>query len=55
MNDTTLLVEVPNTMRHLKNDVPREVLTEVGKLNDLVEELAALHYYSKNGVKSETV
>ena len=43
MDDALLLVQVPDALRHLEDDVPRELLGEVGKLDDLVEELAAGH------------
>lgn len=43
MHDTLLLVQVPDALRHLEDDVARELLGEVGELDDLVEELAAGH------------
>ena len=44
VDDTTLLMQVSDAMSDLKDDVTREVLAEVRQLDDLVEELAALHH-----------
>ena len=44
VDDTTLLVQVPDALRDLEYDVACQILAEVGKLDDLVEKLATLHH-----------
>jgi hypothetical protein len=41
MDHASLFVEVLQGLRNLHNDVPREILAEVGQSDDLVEQLAA--------------
>ena len=40
MNDTLVLMQIFQRLCDLDNDVPTEFFTEVGKADDLVEELA---------------
>ena len=44
MNHTTLLMEIPNAVGHLKYDMTGQVFTEIGELDDLVEQLASFHH-----------
>jgi hypothetical protein len=44
VDNTTLLMQMPDAMCNLKNDVTREILAEVGILDDLVEKLSTLHH-----------
>ncbi len=39
MHNTGFLMQVLQRSRNLNDDVPREILAEIGKTNDLVEEL----------------
>lgn len=41
MNDPTLLVEVPDSVSHLKDDMSCQVLAEVCQLDNLMEKLPA--------------
>lgn len=43
MDDALLLMQISDRMRDLEDDMSRELLREVGKLDDLVEQLAAFH------------
>lgn len=43
MYDAALLMEVPDALRDLHDDVSRELFREVGKLDDLVEQLSSAH------------
>lgn len=48
MDDTFLLVEVLQRIGYLNDDMPAQILTEVGQPDDLVEEFppgAELQYY----------
>lgn len=47
MHDPALLMQVPDALRHLQDDVPRQVLAEVRQLHDLVEQLAALEHCTR--------
>lgn len=40
MHNTCFLVQILQRLRHLKDDVPRKVLTEVGETNDLMKEFS---------------
>ena len=41
MDYAPLLVEIPNAMCNLQNDVARKILAEICQLDDLVEQLSA--------------
>lgn len=43
MHDALLLVEITDAVSNLHDHVARELFGKVGELDDLVEELAALH------------
>jgi len=42
VNDTPLLVEIPDSLGDLEDDVPGKCLGEVGEFDDLVEKFSAL-------------
>jgi hypothetical protein len=42
MDDTGFLVQIPDALRDLDDDVPGEILAEIGELHDLMEEFATL-------------
>jgi hypothetical protein len=44
VNNAAFLVEVSDALCDLEDDVPRQVLTEVSQLDDLVEELSPSHH-----------
>lgn len=47
MHHTPFFVKVPDPIRHLQDDMSGKVLTKVCQLDDLVEELPALHHCVK--------
>ena len=47
MHDAALLVEVTDALSDLDDDMSRKGLAEVRELDDLVEEFAAFHYWTK--------
>ena len=40
MHNTSLLMQILQSLGHLQDDMPRQIFAEVGETNDLVEELA---------------
>lgn len=44
MYDSPLFVQIPNTVCHLKDNMAREVLTEIRQFDNLMEQLSAFHH-----------